>query len=48
MVSDHLDSLPLSPQAHDIVCGTEISAMAEVFGGLFTTEQVERFLMENR
>lgn len=46
-VADHLDSLDLSQEAHSIIADTDISNIAEVFGGLFTVDQVESFIKEN-
>lgn len=46
-VADYLDGLKLSDRAEDIIHGTEISGMAENFGGLFTAEEVEEYIREN-
>lgn len=46
MVSNHLDSLDLSEDARMVIDGTGIDTMAEVFGGLFTAEEVEELCKE--
>lgn len=45
-VSDYLDSLNLSSRAMDVISGTDINVMAEVFGGLMTAEEVENYIEE--
>lgn len=45
-VADYLDSLNLSSRAMDVITGTDISVMAEVFGGLMTAEEVENYIEE--
>lgn len=45
-VADYLDSLNLSSRAMDVISGTDISVMAEVFGGLMTAEEVENYIEE--
>lgn len=45
-VMDYLDTLDLSSKARDVINGTDISVMAEVFGGLMTAEEVENYIEE--
>lgn len=45
-VMDYLDTLDLSSKARDVITGTDISVMAEVFGGLMTAEEVENYIEE--
>lgn len=45
-VADYLDSLQLSREARDVIAGTDISAMAELFGGLHSEKEVEDFVSE--
>lgn len=45
-VSDYLDSLNLSSRAMDVISGTDINVMAEVFGGMMTAEEVENYIEE--
>ena len=45
-VADKLDNMELSERARDIIARTEIRIMAEVFGGLDTPEEVERYIRE--
>ena len=45
-VADHLDSLNLSAKAQDVIAGTDINVMAEVFGGLMTAQEVENYIEE--
>ena len=45
-VMDYLDTLDLSSKARDVITGTDISIMAEVFGGLMTAQQVEDYVKE--
>lgn len=45
-VADYLDSLNLSSRAMDVITCTDISVMAEVFGGLMTAQQVEDYVKE--
>ncbi len=47
MVADHLDALNLSSEAQDVIFDTDINAMAETFGGLFTKEEIENCIKEN-
>jgi hypothetical protein len=47
MVSNHLDGLKLSQEARNIIAETDGRCIAEVFGGLFTAEDVERFINDN-
>lgn len=42
-VASHLDKLDLSDEVRDMVNQTDIRSLAEVFGGLFTAEQVAEF-----
>lgn len=46
-VAKHLDSLKLSQYAVDIISDTDINNIAEVFGGLFTAEEVEDFIIND-
>lgn len=46
-VADYLDKLDLSDNARAIIAGTEISVMAEAFGGLHTAQEVEDYIKEN-
>lgn len=46
MVAGHLGSLRLSDKAREQVDLTDINAMAEVFGGCFTEEDVEKLVRE--
>lgn len=43
-VMDYLDTLDLSSKAREVITGTDISIMAEVFGGLMTAEEVENYI----
>ena len=43
-VMDYLDSLNLSSRAMDVISGTDINVIAEVFGGLITAEEVENYI----
>jgi len=45
-IADKLDRMDLSERARDIISRTEIRVMAEVFGGLDTPEEVERYIRE--
>ena len=45
-VANKLDSMELSERARDIIARTEIRIMSEVFGGLDTPEEVERYIRE--
>lgn len=45
-VVDYLDSLNLSSRAMDVISGTDINVMAEVFCGLMTAEEVENYIEE--
>lgn len=45
-VADYLDSLQLSKEARDVIAGTDINSMAEVFGGLYSEKEVEEFVSE--
>lgn len=45
-VMDYLDTLDLSSKARDVITGTDISVMAEVFGGLMTAQEVEDYVDE--
>lgn len=45
-VMDYLDTLDLSSKAIDVITGTDISVMAEIFGGLMTAEEVENYIEE--
>ena len=47
LVADKLDGMELSSRAREIIVNTDISVMAEVFGGLETTEEVESYIREN-
>jgi len=47
MVRNHLDSLDLSQEARSIIAQTDGNSMAEGFGGLFTAQEVEKFVSEN-
>lgn len=46
IVSDYLHGLDLSDKAQNVIANTEISAMAEIFGGLFTEKDVEDYIAE--
>lgn len=46
-VANHLDALDLSEEALNIIADTDINNMAECFGGLFTSEQIEECIREN-
>lgn len=46
-VANYLDELNLSDKARGIIADTDISSMVEVFGGLFTTEEIENYINEN-
>lgn len=48
MVSSYLDGLPLSEAARNLIADTPLDNMAEAFGGLFTTEEVELYVNEVR
>lgn len=43
-VMDYLDTLDLSSKAREVITGTDISIMAEVFGVLMTAEEVENYI----
>ena len=45
-VMDYLDTLDLSSKAREVITGTDISIMAEVFGGMMTAEEVENYIEE--
>ena len=45
-VANHLDGLSLSDKAKDVIANTDINNMAECFGWLFTTEEVESYIEE--
>lgn len=45
-VMDYLDTLYLSSKAREVITGTDISIMAEVFGGMMTAEEVENYIEE--
>lgn len=45
-VLDFLDHLDLSERARDAIDSTEIRIIAEVFGGLMTADEVEKFVQE--
>lgn len=47
MVGEHLDSLELSQKARGIINTSDQYGIVEVFGGLFTAEEIERFVAEN-
>ena len=40
-VADYLDGLKLSDKAREQISQTDINNMADVFGGCFTSEEVE-------
>ena len=40
-VADYLDGLKLSDKARDQISQTDFNNMADVFGGCFTSEEVE-------
>lgn len=44
MVADHLDTLDLPDSALSVIRETPIDVMAEVFGGLMTSEEVVNFI----
>lgn len=46
-VADYLDGLDLSKEALNMIADTDINNMAECFGGLFTSEQIEECIREN-
>lgn len=45
-VADYLDTLQLSEEVRDVIAGTDISVMAELFGGLYSEKEVEDFVSE--
>lgn len=45
-VMDYLDTLDLSSKVREVITGTDISIMAEVFGGMMTAEEVENYIEE--
>ena len=45
-VMDFLDRLDLSERARDSIASTEIRIMAEEFGGLMTSSEVEKYVEE--
>ena len=45
-VADYLDTLQLSEEVRDVIAGTDISVMAETFGGLYSEKEVEDFVSE--
>lgn len=45
-VADYLDTLKLSEEAREAIAGTDISVMAELFGGLYSEKEVEDFVSE--
>lgn len=47
LVSEHLEGLELSQPTRTIIDNTDLNNMADVFGGLFTVDQVESFIKEN-
>ncbi len=46
-IRHHLDSLNLSQKARDAIAQSDLTGLAEGFGGLFTAEEVEEFVSEN-
>lgn len=46
MISDFLHGLNLSDKAQNVISNTDINAMAESFGGLFTEKDVEDYIAE--
>ena len=40
-VADHIEGLNLSDKARDLIESTDINSFAEIFGGLFTAEEIE-------
>lgn len=46
IVSEHLESLNLSQPAKNIIDDTDLNCIADVFGGLFTAEEVEEFVID--
>lgn len=45
-VADYLDTLKLSEEAREAIAGTDMAAMAETFGGLYSEKEVEEFVSE--
>lgn len=45
-VAEYLDNLNLSEHARDVITSTDIAIMADCFGGLYTSEEVESFVAE--
>lgn len=45
-VAEYLDNLNLSERARDVITSTDIAIMADCFGGLYTSEEVENFVAE--
>lgn len=45
-IREHLDSLNLSQKARDAIAQSDLTGLAEGFGGLFTAEEVEQFVSE--
>ena len=45
-VADYLDTLQLSEEVRDVIAGTDINSMAELFGGLHSEKEVEDFVSE--
>ena len=45
-VADYLDTLQLSKEVRDVIAGTDIANMAELFGGLHSEKEVEEFVSE--
>lgn len=45
-VADYLDTLKLSEEAREAIAGTDMAAMAETFGGLYSEKEVEDFVSE--
>lgn len=43
-VADYLDKLDLSERAKYAISDTEISCIAEMFGGLFTAADIEEYV----
>ena len=46
MTADFLDTLELSEKAREIISDTDFNSLADAFGGMFTSEEIEEFINE--